>query len=41
MQAEVDRIAAESRRTAMAIEEVPIQLKRTDIAIKDLVLLWS
>jgi hypothetical protein len=41
MQAEVDRIAAESRAVGLAIEEVEIRPKRTDIAVEDLLLVWS
>lgn len=41
MQAEVDGIAAASERTAMAIEEEPIRPKRSDIAVGELLLVWS
>jgi hypothetical protein len=41
LQAEVDRIAAASRQTAEAIEEVPVQLKQAEIVVEDLLLVWS
>jgi len=41
LQAEVDRIAAASRQTAQAIEEVPVQLKQAEVVVEDLLLVWS
>ncbi len=41
LEAEVARIAKESQAKAARIEEKPLKVRKTDISIHDLVLLWS
>ncbi len=41
LQEEVDRIAADSDAAARRIEELSIRPKRADVAVRDVVLLWS